>query len=398
MRILMVTNTFTPHISGIARSIQCFTDQYRDKGHTVCVIAPSNLTGDPYTDDHNTIRIPAFENIGGSSFCLPSLSAKSKKSILQTSALFFPDIVHAHQPFLLGDLARLISEKLKVPLLYTQHCLYENFNHLLQNNQRTEFFLKDISTQYANLCDAVIAPSESIRQIMLQRGVQTPVNTLPNGTDIQKFARGNKNYWRNKLGIQETDFVIGHVGRLSPEKNLPLLATCMKWFLPKSSRSHFLLVGDGPSEAAIRETLANTPRAHLVGSRSGQELIDAYHAMDVFAFPSLIDVGPLVLAEAMAAGVPVAAFNAQGSKDIVQDGVNGRLVEPNNIKEFGKAIAWCLRNKKTLQPAIKQTARRFGQEICADRVLALYKQTNYRPKSALKTLAFAKALAAQRTA
>lgn len=386
---MMVTNTFTPHVGGVARSVQRFTDQYRKQGHQVCVVAPGAV-GKRYHDDINTIRIPAAEDIGGSSFYLPVLTKSMEKNLAFAGAFFYPDVIHAHQPFLLGDLARRLSEKLKKPLVYTQHTLYENFNHLFKDKRYTANFLKKISTEYANLCDAVTTPSESIREIMLQRGVRVPVTTLPNGTDIQKFEKGNKNYWRNKLGIQETDFVIGHVGRLSPEKNLPLLATCMKWFLAKSSRSHFLLVGDGPSETTIREMLADTPRAHLVGSRSGQELTDAYHAMDVFAFPSLIDVGPLVLAEAMAAGVPVAAFNAQGSKDIVQDGVNGRLALSNNKKEFCKAIAWCLENKKTLRQSAKETAQNFEQERCADKALALYEQVRYSPKGFVRALALAR--------
>jgi len=387
MKIMMVTNTFTPHVGGVARSVQRFTDEYRKLGHQVCVVAPGAV-GKRYPEDINTIRIPAAEDVGGSSFYLPILTKNMEKNLAVASAFFYPDVVHAHQPFLLGDLARRISTKLKKPLVYTQHTLYENFNHLFKDRRYTSDFLKKISTEYANLCDAVTTPSESIREIMLQRGVRVPVTTLPNGTDIQKFEKGNRSYWRSKLKIRETDFVIGHVGRLSPEKNLPLLAHCMKWFLAKSSRSHFLLVGDGPSETTLRGMLADTPRAHLVGSRSGQELTDAYHAMDVFAFPSLIDVGPLVLAEAMAAGVPVTAFDAQGTKDIVVDGVNGRLAPQGSRKEFCKALAWCLEHKSTLQKAAMETAKGFAKEHCASKALALYEQVQYSPKGLVRALSF----------
>lgn len=379
MKILMVTNTFTPHVGGVARSVQRFTDEYRRLGHSVCVVAPGAV-GKKYWDDINTIRIPAAKDVLGSSFYLPVLTKSMEANVRLVSAMFQPDVIHSHQPFLLGDLARKLSSILKKPLVYTQHTLYENFNHLLKNTGYTKQFLKDVSTNYANLCDSVCTPSESIREIMLERGVKVPVHILPNGTDTKKFAKGSATFWRNRLGIPKDHWVIGHVGRLSPEKNLPVLVDVIKLFLSKSPKTHFLLVGDGPSKASLEKSLAGLPRVHVVGSQSGQELIDSYHAMDVFAFPSLIDVGPLVLAEAMSAGAPVTAFDTQGSKDIVKNYKNGRLVEPDNHLEFCKALEWCIRNKKKLYAATQETANYFEKETCARKAIELYKEVAWRPK------------------
>jgi len=387
MKIMMVTNTFTPHVGGVARSVQRFTDEYRKLGHQVCVVAPGAV-GKRYPEDINTIRIPAADDVGGSSFYLPVLTKNMEKNIAFASAFFYPDVVHAHQPFLLGDLARRISARLKKPLVYTQHTLYENFNHLFKGGRYTSDFLKRVSTEYANLCDAVIAPSESLQEILLARGVRVPTHVVPTGIDVSFFANGDRAVWRDRFGISNNNFLMGYIGRLSPEKNLSTLAGCVRAFLNKSSRTHFLVVGDGPSHRFLKDSFRDLPRVHFTGSLSGKELADAYRALDVFAFPSCIETQGLVLAEAMAAGVPVTAFAAQGTKDIVVDGVNGRLAPHGSRKEFCKALAWCLEHKNTLQKAAMETAKGFAKERCAGKALALYEQVQYSPKGLVRALSF----------
>src|SRR5207302_412824 len=113
----------------------------------------------------------------------------------------------------------------KVPLVFTHHTMYEQYTHYLPAATETvKNFAVHLPTGYANLCDHVIAPSPSIAAILRERGVETPISSIPTGIDPNLFAQGDGAAARRKYGIPEGAFVIGHVGRLALEKNLVFLA------------------------------------------------------------------------------------------------------------------------------------------------------------------------------
>lgn len=376
----MVTNTFTPHVGGVARSVQRFTDEYRKLGHSVCVVAPG-VPGKKYVEDINTIRVPAVEDVLGSSFYLPVLSKNMEANVRLVSAMFYPDIVHAHHPFLLGTLARRLSDLFNKPLLFTHHTMYEQYSHVLSKNAAlVPEMLKNVATEYANMCDCVIAPSISTREIIRTRGVRTPIKVLPTGVDVAKFETGVKNTWRARLGIPKDAPVLGYVGRLTPEKNLDFLADATKRVLNKFKKVHFLVVGDGTAKARMESRLRQTPRVHFTGSLSGQSLIDAYHAMDTFVFSSFSETQGMVLTEAMAAGLPVVAVEAPGVADVLKNDVNGYMLPTQDATLFSRACVAALRNKARLSKGAKATAKEFSQESCARKAISLYENVSYRHK------------------
>ncbi|MFA5276387.1 MAG: glycosyltransferase, partial [Candidatus Omnitrophota bacterium] len=110
-------------------------------------------------------------------------------------------------------------------------------------------------------------------------------------------------------------------------KNLEFLTNCLIELLKKDPRAHALIVGLGPSEQMIKDTFGKAgleKRLHLTGVLHYQDLVDAYFAMDVFAFASLSETQGIVLIEAMAAGLPVVALDAPGARDVIEDYHNGR--------------------------------------------------------------------------
>src|SRR5690606_36914192 len=129
--------------------------------------------------------------------------------------------------------------------------------------------------------------------------------------------------------IPPDSLIVGHVGRLAPEKNLSYLAEGVALFLQREAAARFLVVGDGPWRKELKDVFARhgvADRLLLAGKRTGRTLREAYRAMDVFAFASLSETQGMVLAEAMAAGVPVVALNASGVREMVRDGSNGFLL------------------------------------------------------------------------
>jgi 1,2-diacylglycerol 3-alpha-glucosyltransferase len=373
VKILMMTNTYLPHVGGVARSVEAFTKQYRERGHQVLIVAP-DFPDTPDAED-GVVRMPAIQNFNGTDF---SVRLPIPGFLTQALNDFAPEIVHSHHPFLIGDTAQRVAARLDIPLVFTHHTMYERYTHYVPGDSPAmKRFVIELATHYANLSDQVFAPSESIADILRQRGVETPIESLPTGVDVAFFAAGDGRAARQRIGIASEAFVVGHLGRLAPEKNLPFLSEVVAAFLRLHPTAHFLVVGNGPSEHEIRDACRRNKvedRLHLIGVCEGQQLVDAYHAMDVFAFASTSETQGLVLAEAMAAGVPVVAIDAPGVREVVVDRVNGRLLHGQDIESFRRALEWVesCDQRNPLQVAAKETAGKFATSRCADRALHIY--------------------------
>lgn len=374
MNILMMTNTYKPILGGLEKSIEVFTKEYRQKGHRVIIVAPEFEDMKPEED---VIRIPALQHFNGTDF---SVQLPVPGVLNEALGDFRPDIVHSHHPFLVGDTALRIAYKYNAPLVFTHHTLYEqNTHYVAGNSDGFKRFVIQLSTGYANLADHVFAPSESVMDLIKERGVKSPITVVPTGVDVQRFADGDGKKVREDLKIPAKTFVIGHLGRLAPEKNLEFTAKAVASFLKKKKNAVFLVVGKGPSEESLKELFQKAglaSRLHCTGPLSGQALVDTYHAMDVFVFASQSETQGLVLTEAMAAGVPVVAVDASGVREVVKDRVNGRLIPKERSKDFVAALDWMAGRAAGAMKKIKQecfkTAKRFSMAKSADRALKVY--------------------------
>lgn len=369
MNIVMPTNTFTPHVGGVARSVEAFTAEYRRRGHRVLVVAPE-FANQP-RDETDVVRIPAIQHFNGSDF-----SAVLPVSGLVTEALdaFRPDLVHSHHPYLLGMTALRVARYRELPLVFTHHTLYEQYTHYVPGDSPAfRRFVIELATRYANLCDQVFAPSESIATLLRERGVEAPIAVVPTGVNVERFAQGDGPGFRRMMGIPEDAFVAGHLGRLAPEKNLVFLAEAVAAFLKMKPRAHFLVVGKGPSEADIRsifERESLSARLHVAGILEPPQLVDAYHAMDVFAFASKSETQGMVLTEAMAAGAPVVGLDAPGVREVVKDQHNGRLLHEETTEAFASALQWVARLPWPKRQELKQCARETAEDFSMPRLAA----------------------------
>ena len=207
----MFTNTFVPHVGGVANSVKLFTDGYRKCGHHVLIIAPK-YKNMPLPEEKDVIRVPAIQNFHGSDF---SVSLPIPLNLSKKLAPFHPDIIHTHHPFLLGDRALRSAAACNVPLIFTYHTMYEQYTHYIPgDSSRIQRFVEKLSIGYANLCDHVIAPSESVATILKKRGVKTAITIIPTGIDIDSFSQADREKYRFEMGIPDKAFVVGYLGRL----------------------------------------------------------------------------------------------------------------------------------------------------------------------------------------
>ena len=375
MNILMITNTFTPHVGGVARSVELFSRSYSQFGHNVLVISPE-FKGSSI-DEPGVIRVPAIQQFNGSDF---SVRLPIPAQIISRLDAFKPDIAHSHHPFLLGYTAIRIAHHYGMPIVFTHHTRYEDYTHYAPGDSLAlKRFVVQLSTGYCNLCDQVFAPSQSIADLLALQGVTTPISVVPTGVDGTLYATASGSRFRQEHKIPEDAYVVGHVGRLAPEKNLSFLVKAVRQYLLKNERAWFLVVGNGPSAAEIKTLFSEgelNGRICLTGSLSGQELVDAYHAMDVFAFSSKTETQGMVLVEAMTAGIPVVALDASGVREVVRDRINGCLLNSEDEEAFSAALHWistCNPNQRnSVIREVRKTAAQYSTEHTAKNALQCY--------------------------
>jgi glycosyltransferase involved in cell wall biosynthesis len=345
-------------------------------GHRVLVVAPT-FDGDDSIDDEGVVRMPAIQNFNGSDF---SVRLAIPFFLSEKINDFKADVLHSHHPFLLGDTAWRTACRLRKPLIFTHHTLYEKYTHYVPLDSDTlKDFVIRLSTEYANLCTAVIAPSESIRRLIRRRGVRCPTRVIPTGVDTEFLKSGNGKDFRRSEGLSDETPVIGHVGRLAPEKNLDYLASALVLFAKEHGEAYFLFVGEGEGKEDILRIFQKhevDDRLILAGSRTGRELADAYQAMDLFVFSSKTETQGLVLAEAMAAGKPVIALDASGTREVVEDNRNGRLLKATATPEsFARAVKAFFEDPSAAElwpENAEKTAVKFSRDTCAKKLTLLY--------------------------
>jgi glycosyltransferase involved in cell wall biosynthesis len=374
MKIVMFTNTYLPHVGGVARSVSTYEEAFCERGHEVRVVAPQ-FEGAADTSGR-VLRVPAIQKFNGSDF-----SYRIPVPGLLTDYVdeFRPHLLHSHHPFLLGDSALRLAWSRRLPLVFTHHTMYEQYTHYVPiNSEAIKRFAIQMATEYCNLCTHVIAPSESVARLLAERGVTTPVTAIPTGIDVEFFASGDRMRARDRYNITHDALVIGHVGRLAAEKNLDFLTKAVEHFLVGRPDAVFLMVGSGESAEALKKTLQWAERGNqlvMPGCLTGQDLADAYAAMDVFAFSSQSETQGMVLAEAMASGTAAVALDAPGAREVVNEKVGRLLPGDASEAQFARAIADVTADADRLRgyrAAAKESAAAFSIERCASRLLNVY--------------------------
>jgi glycosyltransferase involved in cell wall biosynthesis len=229
------------------------------------------------------------------------------------------------------------------------------------------------------LAGAHVAVTPALARVALKSGdCDGPrLHVVPNGVDLTRFkpSRRARAQARLELGIPGDAWVVGTVGRLSPEKAQGLLVDAMAAQL--GDRRQLVLVGDGPERAALTARIAATGKArhiHMTGARSDVQNMLA--AFDAFALTSRTEGLPLVLLEAMAMGLPVVSTAVGGIPDLVEHRVTGFLLPSGDVARLSRQLAM-LANDYTLSRQVGEAGRRqvlarYSLDRMANEYEALY--------------------------
>ena len=297
MKILVVTDAWYPQVNGVVRTLDETSKQLKKFGHEVKLITPEGFL---------TIPCPTYPEIKLSLFPGARVSSMIRE--------FNPDRLHIATEGPLGLSARGYANRNGLAFTSAYHTRFPEYVHA-----RTKLPLKitySFLRWFHNSSDLVMVPTEEVKKDLIKHKISNP-KIWSRGVDLEIFKpkRGRK---KNQKPIML------NVGRVSVEKNLEEF---LKIDLPYEK----WVVGDGP---ALRELKKKYPKVIFHGAKSKEELEYYYNKADIFVFPSKTDTFGLVLLEAMACGLPVAAFPISGPLDVIGNSNAGIL--DSNLKEACK--------------------------------------------------------------
>ncbi len=379
MHIANFTNTYLPVISGVVRSIRSFRDELTRRGHNVFIFAQEHVDyvdKDPFIFRYSSLNLPTGVDIPAAIPISPFIDR-----LLPAVKL---DVIHTHHPFLLGQTAATKAQELNLPLIFTFHTQYREYTHYIPFPMETvQNFLKSTVDRwlqdFMRRCQHIIIPSESMRDTLVNEyGLKNNFTVIPTGIDLEAYRTASGEKIRKKRRW-EKDIVMISIGRLASEKNWPLLIHAAALVLKDYPRFRLALIGDGAERKnleGLAKELGIQKRITFTGPLSFAETPSYMKAANLFGFASITETQGLATLEAMAAGLPVVAVDASGTRDILKHGQQGYLVE-NDAEALAAGIKKLLSNPDRMQKfaeAAYKKAQSFNIEKLTEKLLDVYEQ------------------------
>jgi glycosyltransferase involved in cell wall biosynthesis len=370
MRIGMVTATYDPEVvNGAVRMVGLYQRHLELLGHEVFIFT----LGDESAQDEaaRIIRSPGLR-LGDYGYYLSIGYTREAQALLAQM-----DIVHCHHLLMSVEMAHRYA---RCPIVYTNHTRYDLYTgtYLPLPQPAADAIMRQVWPEFTDLADMVIAPSESVRQVMLDFGVRAPTVVIENGIDLEPFLRPRRPRSKADYGLPESAQLLVFVGRLSSEKNPATLLQQFQIAHELRPELHLALFGKGPMEGELRQMaqeLGIDPWVHFRGVVDYSEVGDWLAAADGFVTASTSEVHPLTIIEAMAAGKPIAAIASPGIVDTVESGVTGFLTsEVDGLDAAMVALAADPARARAMGAAAREVSLRFDIKRTVARTVDLYEE------------------------
>lgn len=334
LRIAMVTETYPPEINGVAMTMGRIVAGLQERGHTVQLIRPrQNASEQPAQQPHfeevlqRGVPIPRYDAL--------KLGLPAKQALSRLWAKQRPDIVHVVTEGPLGWSALSAAAKLRLPVATDFHT---NF-HSYSEHYGVGWLKKPITAylrKFHNKAQRTLVPTASLRDELSALGL-AKLQVVARGVDTRQFHPGRRSReLRASWGAGENDLVVSYVGRLAPEKNLPVVLQAFALMRELRPDAKLVLVGDGPERARLQR---ENPQVIFAGMRTGEDLAAHYASGDVFLFPSITETYGNVTIEAMASGLAVVAYDYASAREHIRHHMNGLLAPFNNSEDFMRLAA-----------------------------------------------------------
>lgn len=392
MRVLLTTESYLPYISGVTVSVDSLARGLGAQGHEVLVLAPRPGTDVPVASIGSTGPAPRHAWLDSyqarwyapAGYRMPWPNPLA--SALRRARDFRPDVVHAHSPFVSGVAARMLARASGAPLVFTHHTRFAEYGHYLGPLAKPGARLTDIYLRsFWRGCAAIIAPSADLAaeiRAHLPSDRAQRVHVIPTGIDVAAIGALTPIDPRPAAGWSPDDVVVGTLGRLAPEKSPELLLEAVAIAAASMPGLRLLSVGGGPSLADLRLRAARhdlAGRVSFTGARPRMEALARVAGADLFGFSSRTETQGLVLAEALASGLPAVAVEGPGVRDSIRDGVDGIVVADDPAESLAQRLAAALLSvasnrgrRAAMGDRARDDADRFSVQRRVGEVVGLY--------------------------
>lgn len=300
MKILIITDAWHPQVNGVVRTYEHLSEELQKLGHIVNVIGPSDFP--------RRIPTPGYAEIE-----LVFAPYRRLSTMIEAQN---PDCIHIATEGPLGWAARRYCLKHNRAFSTAFHTQFPDYIAKRVAKLLPPLFRPAHAIAKAHIrrfhkpSSAMMVATKSLEETLKSWGFKNPMHHVTRGAKLDLFYPAAKTKFKNLKGP-----IALYVGRIAIEKSIEDFLS-MEWSGSK------VIVGDGPDREALE---AQYPDAVFTGTQTNKDLADHYRSADVFVFPSRTDTFGMVLVEAMACGLPVAAYNVSGPKDIIDQNYLGSL-------------------------------------------------------------------------
>lgn len=364
MRLALFTDTFTPQLNGVSRTLERLVDETGARGGTVRVFTVSDprVMGARTVHRSGSVRCPFYPEL--------RIALPGARALTRAAQEFRPDLVHAATPFGLGLAGLRAARALRVPFVTSYHThftAYATFYGLGALTHPGWRYLR----WFHNAGRRTFCPTQAVQYELRARDF-TRLALWGRGVDTARFDPMRRTRaMRHRLGVGEDTIVVAYAGRIAREKGLDAVLTAMACLRHLRSDVVFAFAGDGPYLEHCRR--AARGRAVFVG-RLEQDALSAFYASaNIAVFPSSTDTFGNVLVESMASGLPVVAANCATTREVL--GAAGTYYTADDGAQLANVLLDLVMNparRSALGRLSRLRARQFSWNAAFDALFAEY--------------------------
>jgi glycosyltransferase involved in cell wall biosynthesis len=390
VRVLFVSDVYFPRVNGVSTSIRTFRQDLASCGVDTRLVAPGYDAGGAgaaaeaaaaAADETGVVRVSAARVPFDPEDRRMAWRALTRTLDALTSGGF--DLVHIHTPFVAHYGGVRFARRAGIPCVATYHTFFEEYLHHympLMPHALSRLLARSFTRAQCAQVQALIAPSEPMRTVLSDYGVETAIHVLPTGLSADRFRAGDGAAFRASAGIAADRPLVTHIGRVAHEKNIGFLIEMFREVLRSVPQAVLVIAGEGPARESLRaraDALGLGSQVHFAGYLDRDSaLLDCYAAADVFVFASRTETQGLVLLEAMAQGAPVVSTAELGTRSILVPG-SGALVVPEERAAFAAAVVRVLQDpglREGMAAHGRAYARSWSSAAMARRLADIYRE------------------------
>lgn len=325
MRIVIVTDTWEPEVNGVVRTIRATREELIKLGHEVTLVEPAQFYH---------LRCPLYPDVR----LAFGIRAKAIAAALRP-----PCAVHITTEGPIGYAFSSFCVRHGIPFSTCYHTNFPEYMKKYAHVPQTLSFA--VLRRFHRRSSLILTATPTLEAKLQKRGFTTPMARWSRGVDLELFHPRPKQRLDKPIAL--------YVGRVAKEKTIEA-------FLESGVDCHKWVVGEGPHLAYLQRKY---PAAKYWGCRCGEELATVYAQADVFVFPSRTDTFGMVMIEALASGVPVAAYPVEGPVDVIPNGQGVGCLRDNLDEAIREALS------TGSAPACRRLALRYNWRTCTQQFL-----------------------------